>query len=205
MSNLKLFLITCLVSFPSYLFADQPHRVLILGDSLTEGYGVAKDDSFPSVLQQELKESGFPQTQIINAGISGSTSSSGVSRLKWSLKSKPDILVLALGGNDGLRGLKTEEMKKNLKSVIELAKRDGVRVLLAGMKAPPNLGRAYTGSFEKVFTDLAKEEKVTLIPFLLEGVAGDSSLNQSDGIHPNEKGHRAIADHVKTYLEPLLK
>jgi acyl-CoA thioesterase-1 len=185
-------------------FADNPHRVLILGDSLTEGYGVAKDDSFPSVLEQELKNDGFPQTQIINAGISGSTSSSGLSRFKWSLKGKPDILILALGANDGLRGLSPAEMKKNLKSVIDLAKQNHIRVLLAGMKAPPNLGRAYTSAFEKVFTDLSKEEKVALIPFLLTGIAGDSKLNQSDGVHPNEKGHRQMASIVKKYLEPLL-
>lgn len=185
-------------------FADHPHRVLILGDSITEGYGVAKDDAYPSILQQQLKTDGFPQTQIINAGISGSTSSSALSRLKWSLKGKPDILVLALGGNDGLRGLKPDEMKKNLKSVIDMAKQNGVRVLLAGMKAPPNLGQTYTHAFEKVFTDLAKEEKVPLIPFLLDGVAGESTLNQSDGIHPNEKGHQMVAKNVKGYLEPML-
>jgi acyl-CoA thioesterase-1 len=185
-------------------WADTPHRVLILGDSLTEGYGVAKDDAFPSILQDELKNDGHPQTQIINAGISGSTSSSGPSRFKWSLRSKPDILVLALGGNDGLRGLKPDEMKKNLKAVIELAKQNGVRVLLLGMKAPPNLGRAYTHSFEKVFTELSKEEKVPLMPFMLDGIAGDPSLNQSDGIHPNEKGHKRLAHDIKKFLEPLL-
>lgn len=185
-------------------FADTPHRVLILGDSLTEGYGVAKENSFPSVLEQELKKDGYPQTQIINAGISGSTSSSGLSRFKWSLKGKPDILVLALGANDGLRGLSPTEMKKNLKSVIDLAKKNEVRVLLAGMKAPPNLGKTYTSAYEKVFKELSKEEHVPLIPFLLEGIAGESTLNQSDGVHPNETGHRQMAKTVKKYLEPLL-
>lgn len=185
-------------------FADSPHRVLILGDSITEGYGVAKEDSYPNILQQQLKTDGFPQTQVINAGISGSTSSSALSRFKWSLKGKPDILVLALGGNDGLRGLKPEEMKKNLKAVIDLAKQNDVHVLLAGMKAPPNLGKPYTHAFDKVFTDLAKEEKVPLIPFLLDGVAGEPALNQSDGIHPNEKGHRIVAKVVKAHLEPML-
>jgi acyl-CoA thioesterase-1 len=196
-------LLICVSTLTS-AFADTPHRVLILGDSLTEGYGLAKDDAFPSILEQELKKDGYPQTQIINAGISGSTSSSGLSRFKWSLKGKPDILILALGANDGLRGLSPAEMKKNLKAVIDLAKQNHVRVLLVGMKAPPNLGKTYTSAFNKVFIDLSKEEKVPLIPFLLVGIAGDSALNQTDGIHPNEKGHRLMASTVKKYLEPLL-
>ncbi len=195
--------VTAETTLPS-AFADSPHRVLILGDSITEGYGVAKDDAFPNILQQELKNDGFSQTQVINAGISGSTSSSGLSRFKWSLRGKPDILILALGANDGLRGLKPDEMKKNLRAVIDLAKQNKVRVLLAGMKAPPNLGREYTRAFEKVFADLSQEEKVPLVPFLLTGIAGETPLNQSDGIHPNEKGHRLIAKNIKAYLEPLL-
>jgi acyl-CoA thioesterase-1 len=206
MCRLRSFIFAIILAFVANLaaLADAPHRVLILGDSITEGYGVAKDDSFPSILQQELKTEGHPQTIIINAGIGGSTTASGVSRLKWSLKGKPDILIVALGGNDGLRGLKPEETKKNIKSIVELGKQNGLRVILAGMKAPPNYGAAYTKAFEKLFSDIAHEEKVTLIPFLLEGVAGDPSLNQADGIHPNEKGHTRVANHVKKYLEPFL-
>jgi acyl-CoA thioesterase-1 len=185
-------------------WADRPHQVLILGDSLTEGYGVAPGDSYPSVLQQNLEKSGHPNTKIINGGISGSTSASALSRLKWSLKNKPDILVLALGANDGLRGLKPDDTEKNLDAVVRLARQNGMRVLLAGMKAPPNYGPRYTKTFARIYRDIAHKEKIPLIPFLLEGVAGERTLNQADGIHPNEKGHKIVAKNVQKYLEPLL-
>ncbi len=175
----------------------------MLGDSLTEGYGVAQEESFPSLLEKKLRERG-KNVQIINAGIGGSTSASGLARLRWHLREKPDIMILALGANDGLRGLKPDEIKKNLAAVIQLAKKNGIRVVLAGMKMPPNYGAQYTAAFERVFTELAREEKVAFIPFLLEGVGGVPSLNQPDGIHPNEKGHEKIADHVLKHLIPIL-
>ena len=179
-------------------------EVLVLGDSLTEGYGVAKDDAYPEVLEQLLKKSGHPDVTVVNAGISGSTSASGPSRMKWELKRKPDILILALGANDGLRGLKPGETEKNLRAVIELAKKNGIQVLLAGMLAPPNYGKRYSEEFKKIYTDLARSEHVRLIPFLLAKVAGVPALNQSDGIHPNKKGHEIVAHTVLKYLEPLL-
>lgn len=185
--------------------ADEKIHVLILGDSITEGYGISKADAFPSVLEKLLHEHGHADVEVINAGIGGSTSASGPARFRWQLKGgKPKILVLALGGNDGLRGLDPAAMKQNLKETIEFAKSNGVQVLLAGMKAPPNLGKAYVSSFDQVFPRLASDEKVSLVPFLLEHVAGDPALNQEDGIHPNEKGSRLVAENVLKYLEPLL-
>jgi acyl-CoA thioesterase I len=124
--------------------------------------------------------------------------------MRWQLKRKPDVLVLALGANDALRGLRPEETEKNLRSVIELAKENHVKVLLAGMLAPPNLGKDYDARFDRIYPALAKSEHVALIPFLLRDVAGDPALNQEDGIHPNEKGHAIIAKTVFKYLEPLL-
>lgn len=178
--------------------ADSPKKVLILGDSLAEGYGVAKTDSFPSILEKLLS------VPITNGGSSGSTSASGVARLKWYLRNKPDIMILELGANDGLRGLKPEETEKNLREAIDLAKAQGITVVLAGMKAPPNYGKDYTRDFDRIFPALAKSENITLIPFLLIGVAGDPSLNQADGIHPNEKGHAIVAKTIAHYLKPLL-
>jgi acyl-CoA thioesterase-1 len=180
-------------------------RVLILGDSLTEGYGLPKEAAFPAVLAKLLRDRGHDDVEIVNAGISGSTSASGPSRLRWLLKGqKPAVLVLALGGNDGLRGLPAAVMRTNLQEVVELAQANGIRTLLAGMKAPPNLGPAYVREFDGVFPALAAQEHIPLMPFLLEQVAGDPALNQEDGIHPNEKGSRLIAKNLLKYLEPLL-
>ena len=175
-------------------------RILILGDSLTEGYGVSAQQAFPSLLEKKLnnefssdKNSSY---EIINAGISGSTSSGGVSRIEWLLKSKPDFLILALGGNDGLRGVPVEETKDNLKKIILAAKSKDIPTLLAGMKMPPNYGIEYTREFSKLFEDLANQENVPLIPFLLEGVGGNPAMNLPDRIHPNPAGHQKIAQTV---------
>ena len=175
-------------------------RILILGDSLTEGYGVSAQQAFPSLLEKKLndefssdKNSSY---EIINAGISGSTSSGGVSRIEWLLKSKPDFLILALGGNDGLRGVPIEETKNNLEKIILAAKYKDIPTLLAGMKMPPNYGIEYTREFSKLFQDLANQENVPLIPFLLEGVGGNPSMNLPDRIHPNPSGHQKIAQTV---------
>ena len=175
-------------------------RILILGDSLTEGYGVSAQQAFPSLLEKKLndefssdKNSSY---EIINAGISGSTSSGGVSRIEWLLKSKPDFLILALGGNDGLRGVPVEETKNNLEKIILAAKSKDIPTLLAGMKMPPNYGIEYTREFSKLFEDLANQEDVPLIPFLLEGVGGNPAMNLPDRIHPNPAGHQKIAQTV---------
>ena len=179
---------------------ENSFRILILGDSLTEGYGVSAQQAFPSLLEKKLndefssdKNSSY---EIINAGISGSTSSGGVSRIEWLLKSKPDFLILALGGNDGLRGVPVEETKNNLEKIILAAKSKDIPTLLAGMKMPPNYGIEYTREFSKQFEDLANQENVPLIPFLLEGVGGEPAMNLRDRIHPNPAGHQKIAETV---------
>lgn len=178
--------------------------VLCLGDSLTEGYGVAPEQAFPAILERRLRERGRQDVRILNAGISGSTTASAVSRLRWQLRANPDVLLLALGGNDGLRGLGVDQMRKNLSEAIDLARQHEVRVLLAGMQIPLNYGPEYRRGFEAVFTDLGKREGVHLIPFLLEGVAAEKALNLPDGIHPNAAGHERVAEHVLPYLLPLL-
>ncbi|HYC56700.1 MAG TPA: arylesterase [Candidatus Binatia bacterium] len=179
--------------------------VICLGDSLTEGYGLAPEQSYPALIEQELRGSGYPRIEVVNAGVSGSTSASGLSRLKWQLSRKPDVLVLALGANDGLRGIDLAETKKNLAATIDLAKENGVAVLLAGMMLPPNYGRDYTRTFESMYKDLARDEDVALIPFLLEGVAADASKNLPDGIHPNAAGYQIVARTVTRHLRPLLE
>ena len=179
---------------------ENSFRILVLGDSLTEGYGVSAQQAFPSLLEKKLNlefSSDKNNTyEIINAGISGSTSSGGVSRIEWLLKSKPDFLILALGGNDGLRGVPVEETKNNLEKIILAAKSKDIPTLLAGMKMPPNYGIEYTREFSKQFEDLANQENVPLIPFLLEGVGGNPAMNLPDRIHPNPAGHQKIAETV---------
>jgi acyl-CoA thioesterase-1 len=178
--------------------------VLCLGDSLTEGYGVAPEQSYPSLLERRLRAAGHPEARVINAGISGSTSASAASRLRWQLAAAPDVLILALGANDGLRGVDLAETRKNLDSAIALAREAGVRVVLAGMKLPPNYGRDYTSGFESLFPELARERDVALIPFLLDGVAARPELNLPDGIHPNARGYERVVENVLPVLLPLL-
>ena len=177
--------------------------IVFIGDSLTEGYQLPKEMSYPSLIEEKIKKENLDY-KVINGGVSGSTSASGMSRLNWFLKSKPKILVLALGANDGLRGLSVEKMKSNLSKVIEKAKTNGVSVLLAGMQIPSNYGEEYTKSFEKAFKDLSKKFDVPLIPFLLKDVAGKKELNLPDGIHPNQKGYIIVANTVYEYLRPML-
>lgn len=178
-------------------------KVVILGDSLTEGYGVAKDKAFPALVEKALRAKGKTIT-VVNGGSSGATSASGPSRLKWFLKAKPDWLVVALGANDALRGLDLAGTEKNLAATIEGAQKAKVKVVLAGMKAPTNYGEDYRRRFETMYATLAKRFSVPLLPFLLEGVGGQPSMNLADGIHPNEKGHEVIAKLVVQTLEPLL-
>jgi acyl-CoA thioesterase-1 len=179
-------------------------RIVFLGDSLTAGLGLAADRSFPSLIEKKLKQNGLDY-EVINAGVSGDTSAGGVRRLDWSMEGDVRVLILALGGNDGLRGLPTTEMKKNLAAVLDRARERKVPVILAGMEAPPNYGPEYTRAFRNVYSELAKEYKVRFIPFLLQGVAGDASLNQSDGIHPNVRGAEVVAVLVWAELEPALR
>jgi acyl-CoA thioesterase-1 len=184
--------------------ANSPVRVICLGDSLTEGYGLDKEKAYPALVEQKFADHN-ESVKIINAGISGSTSASGPDRLKWLLKGDaPQALFLALGANDGLRGQKIEGMKKNLQEIIHLAKEHNMQVLLAGMYMPPNYGKDYSEAFRKVFTDLAKTEDLPLLPFLLDGVALHPELLQNDKLHPNEKGHAIIAENVFQFLQTHL-
>jgi acyl-CoA thioesterase-1 len=182
----------------------EPLTVLCLGDSLTEGYGLPPKQSYPAVLEARLHEQGYSHVRVINAGISGSTSASAVSRLKWQMRARPDVLILELGANDGLRGVSVEDTRKNLAAAIAMAQEAGTRVLLAGMKMPPNYGPNYTRDFEQTFAGLAEELDVGLIPFFLDGVAGVPRLNLPDGIHPTAEGYRIVVDNVLPHLLPLL-
>ena len=177
--------------------------MVILGDSLTAGLGLPLTEAYPTLLQHRAAEEGLAYT-IVNAGVSGDTSAGGVSRLDWALDGDVRVLILALGGNDGLRGLPPTELANNLSTIIERAQGRGIAVVLAGMEAPPNFGPQYTEEFHNVYPTLAKKYRLPLIPFLLNGVAGITSLNQADGVHPTREGARIVADNVWTVLKPVL-
>ena len=194
-------LILGLISFSGICFSQT--LIVALGDSLTEGFGVNKEEAYPYLLEKELLGKGHA-VKVVNAGISGSTSASATSRLKWYIRSQPKIIIIALGGNDGLRGLSVVQMKKNLSRAIELAQSEKIQVLLSGMQIPLNYGKEYTESFRNVFHELAELYELPMIPFLLKSVGGVPTLNQPDGIHPNPEGHKIIAGTVLKYLEPLL-
>jgi acyl-CoA thioesterase-1 len=202
------FLIAVTLFFSTFgLNADQTKkakRLVVLGDSLTEGYGVAQSSAFPALLQELLRKEGFTNWSVINAGVSGATSASAKPRLKWQLKTKPDFIILALGANDGLRGISPQVTAQNLSAAIEELQKNKIPVLLAGLQMPPNYGGPYRKEYADVFPQLAKKYNLPLIPFLLEGVAGVSSLNLADGIHPNEKGHKIIAENVLSVLKKLI-
>jgi acyl-CoA thioesterase I len=179
-------------------------RIVVLGDSLTAGLGLAPTDAYPALLQQKLDAAGY-HFEVVNAGVSGDTSAGGLSRLDWSLDGDVRILVVALGGNDGLRGLPPEEMAHNLGEIIRRARDRHIAVLLAGMEAPTNMGPDYQRRFHDVFPALAREYRTAFLPFLLEDVAGRPELNQRDGIHPTAEGARIVADHVWRVLEPMVR
>jgi acyl-CoA thioesterase-1 len=186
-----------------FVLNSQAKTILFLGDSLTEGYQLAKEDAFPALIEEELKKK-YPDVKVINGGVSGATTASGLKRLGWYRKVKPDILVLALGANDGLRGLELKESEKNLSQVIEQAQLEKMKVLLVGMKMPTNYGEPYRTNFAKLFPALAKRYDLPLIPFLLEGVGGKAEFNIADGIHPNPAGHKIMAQTVLKVLVKLL-
>jgi acyl-CoA thioesterase-1 len=183
---------------------DGRPKIVVLGDSLTAGLGISESEAYPALLQEKLNEQGY-KWAVVSAGVSGDTSAAGLQRLDWALsQGNVRVLVVELGANDGLRGLPVSEMKKNLTAIIERAREKNIRVVLAGMEAPPNFGPEYTVSFRQVYRDLAREYKVALIPFLLDKVAGLPSLNQGDGIHPNPQGARIVADNVWAVLKPVV-
>lgn len=176
---------------------------MILGDSLTAGLGLPADEAFPAILQRKIDQLHL-NYEVVNAGVSGDTTAGGLRRLDWVLTGETRVLIVALGANDGLRGLPVEEIQGNLSAIISAARARRVTVLLAGMEAPPNFGSEYTTAFRRVYREVAREQGVPLIPFLLQGVAGESSLNQADGIHPNAEGARRVAEVVWPSLQPLL-
>ena len=179
-------------------------KVVALGDSITAGYGLSRDRAYPALIQELLEAAGY-DFEVVNAGVSGDTTAGGVRRLDWVLDDDVQILIIALGGNDGLRGLPVPEMKRNLSTIVERAREKGVAVVLAGMEAPPNQGDGYTSRFRETYLEIAREYDVALVPFLLEGVGGMAEYNQRDGIHPNERGQVLIAKQIWEILRPLLK
>lgn len=191
------------IAHPSNARAEKRKTVLFLGTSLTAGLGLNKNLAYPAVIQKKIDALNMPY-RVINAGLSGDTSSGGIRRYKWHLKSPPSVLVLELGANDGLRGISVDLLEANLRSIIQESTSKGVKVLLIGMQAPPNMGSEYVQGFNKVFPKVAKELNVPFVPFLLEGVAGNGDLNQDDGIHPSEDGQKQMAETVWKELRPLL-
>jgi acyl-CoA thioesterase I len=186
--------------------ADAPKKTLVfLGNSLTAGLGVQPTEAFPALVAEKIRAAGLP-FEVQNAGLSGDTSAGGLRRIDWLLQRPIDLLVLELGANDGLRGHDLKSIKANLQSIIDKtrAKNPHVKIVLAGMQMPPNMGADYANGFATVYSELAKENNATLIPFLLEGVGGHRDLNQQDQIHPSAAGHRIIADLVWRTLEPIL-
>ena len=194
-------LVAALASAP----ARGTERVVVaLGDSLTAGLGVAPDEAWPALVEARLRREGYPY-RVVNAGVSGDTTAGGRRRVDWVLRNRPEVAVVALGANDGLRGLATDAMETQPRRDRRAAPgRRGARVLVAGMEVPPNYGPAYTRAFREVFPGVARRTGSALMPFLLDGVAADPRLNQADGIHPNAAGHRAIAERVWPHLIALL-
>jgi acyl-CoA thioesterase I len=189
--------------FPASGISKEKPVILALGDSLTAGYGVKEEESYPFLLQQKIASAGFPH-KVINAGVSGDTTAGGLRRIRWLMKHEPEIVILALGANDGLRGFSAVEIRRNLELMIGVCKKNNARILLAGMKALPNYGKDYMQEFETVFTELAEKHNLDFLPFLLEGVAGEREYTQPDGLHPVASGYRIVSDLVWQRLEPML-
>jgi acyl-CoA thioesterase I len=179
-------------------------RLVVLGDSLTAGLGLPQNEAYPALLGEKLRASGY-DWEVVNAGVSGDTSGDGRQRVGWALEGDVRLLIVALGANDGLRGLPVGQMKENLQIIIDRARQRGIPVLLVGMEALPNYGEQYAKEFRQVFVDLARDNKVAFVPFLLEGVAGLRNLNQPDGIHPTSAGAARVADHLWPAVEKMLK
>lgn len=185
--------------------AQNQQTILFFGDSITAGYGLDVEQAFPAVIQSKIDSLGL-EYNIVNAGLSGETSAGGLRRVDWVLQQPVDVFVLELGGNDGLRGLDPSNTKENLQGIIDKVEDQypDAEIVITGMQAPPNMGSQYTSSFQQVFTELAAENEVHFVPFILEGVAGNPELNLPDGIHPTEEGHRILAENVWDVLEPIL-
>lgn len=185
--------------------AAQDDRVIVaFGDSLTAGYGVAPEESYPALLGARLREAGY-RYRVINAGVSGDTTAGGLRRVDWALKLKPEIALVELGANDALRGQDLEKTRANLDAIVARFEAGGARVLLLGMRLPPNYGGRYARAFERMYEDVARARKVPLMPFFLDGVGAVARLNQSDGIHPTAEGYRVIVERLWPNLTPLLR
>ena len=178
--------------------------VVFLGDSLTAGYGLEERQAYPVLVKASLEKAGHP-VRVVNAGVSGDTTAGGLARLDWLLSQKPDVVVVGLGGNDGLRGLPLDQAEKNLREIVRRSKESGARVLLLGMQIPPNYGPEYAKGFADMYPRIAREFDVPLVPFLLEGVGGIARLNQEDGIHPTAEGQVKVAETVAPYVEEMLR
>jgi acyl-CoA thioesterase-1 len=185
---------------------DGRERIVILGDSLTAGHGLLPEQAYPTLLQARIDAAGL-DFEVINAGVTGDTTAAGLRRIDWVLREPAAVLVLALGGNDGLRGIDPPHAKENLRAMVERAreKDPDTRIILAGMQSPPNMGARYTKEFEEIYPALAEELDLALVPFLLESVGGVPELNLPDGIHPNEEGQELVARNVWEILEPVLR
>ena len=201
-----------LLATTGLLFAEEPSnandttkRIVILGDSITAGYGLDPSEAYPALLQKKITAAKLPYT-VANAGVSGDTTAGGLRRVAWVLTKGADVLIIALGGNDGLRGISPVETKKNLLGIIAKAraKNPKIKILIAGMQMPDNMGPKFTSAFKTLFPDVAKESKATLIPFLIEGVGGVEKLNQADGIHPTAEGQIKVAQNVWKLLKPTI-
>ena len=182
-----------------------PKVILFFGDSLTAGYGLSTEEAFPALIEKELNRDG-KVVKIVNAGLSGETSAGGLSRIDWLLQQPIDVFVLELGANDGLRGFPLDQTRKNLQAILDKVKEKypGVKIVLAGMMVPPNMGKIYSEEFKNIYPELSRKNKATLIPFLLNGVGGDEKLNQADGIHPNVKGHQIVAKNLLPVFRNLI-
>lgn len=197
----------CCILFLACLTASAAtKRIVVLGDSLAAGYGIDPSEAFPALLQEKIDAAKLPFT-VVNAGVSGDTTASGLRRIDWQLKKPIDVLLLELGGNDGLRGLTPEATRTNLQGIIDktLAKNPNTEIVVAGMRMPDSMGEDYTAAYAKVFSDIAKTNNAALIPFLLEGVGGKAELNLPDRIHPTAEGHKIVAATIWKTLEPVLR
>jgi acyl-CoA thioesterase-1 len=183
--------------------ASRAPQIVAFGDSITAGFGLPPDAALPARLQAKLHDQAI-DARVVNAGVSGDTTAGGVARLAWTLADKPDVVILELGANDALRGIDPATVRANLETMIEKIQASGAKLLLLGMRAPPNWGEDYQRSFDRIYPELARAHNLPLLPFFLEGVAMDPSMNQADGLHPNEKGVAVMVDHIAPMVARLL-
>jgi len=203
--NMWMAILAAVLAGPGVRAGAAPRTIVFFGDSLTAGYGLDPTQAYPALIQARLRAAGLDD-EVINAGISGDTTSGGLARVDWALRRPVDVFVLALGGNDGLRGVSLAETRRNLAAILARVrlKNPLVKLVVAGMQLPPNLGASYASEFRAIFPDVAREANASIIPFLLEGVAAKPELNQPDMIHPTPAGQQVVADNVWAVLKPLL-